>query len=69
MVGSTREQNGHWKSENWTMVTLAVFGPFSGELPTGTLYCALGSGCAGCGCGGLLSATAAPVLAFCVSAA
>ena len=25
-VGSTRPQNGHWKSENSTIVTLASFG-------------------------------------------
>src|SRR5262249_33435950 len=35
MVSSTREQKGHWKSENSTRVTRALFGPKTGELPTG----------------------------------
>ena len=29
-VGLTREQNGHWKSLNSTMVTLADLGPLRG---------------------------------------
>ena len=37
MVPMTREQKGHWKSEYSTMVTLAVSGPRTGPLPTGTL--------------------------------
>ena len=28
MVGTTRLQNGHWKSENTTMFTFASAGPF-----------------------------------------
>jgi hypothetical protein len=37
MVGSTREQNGHWKSENWTMVTSASFAPLMGAPLTSAL--------------------------------
>ena len=32
IVGSTREQNGHWKSVNWTMVTGASRLPHIGSL-------------------------------------
>ncbi len=32
IVGSTREQNGHWKSENSTIVTRAVRLPHTGSL-------------------------------------
>src|SRR5689334_20762214 len=37
MVGSTRAQNGHWKSDHSMMVTLARSSPLTGELPIGTL--------------------------------
>src|SRR5467141_3104037 len=48
-VGSARWQNGHWKSENSTMVTLACLAPVHGEsVPKSTLR-AVG---AGGGCGG-----------------
>jgi len=30
-------QNGHWNSENSTIVTHASAGPLAGEVPTGTL--------------------------------
>ena len=33
-VGSTRPQNGHWKSDHSTMVTGAFLGPRTGALPT-----------------------------------
>src|SRR6267142_100889 len=37
-VGSARWQKGHWKSENSTMVTLALFAPVQGEsVPRSTL--------------------------------
>src|SRR5437588_6216539 len=68
MVGSTREQNGHWKSENSTIVILAWAGPLTGELPTGTLYTTVGSASAGRGCCGCCGGGAAPVFAFLVSA-
>src|SRR3954466_5540304 len=45
-VGSTRLQNGHWKSENSTMVTGAVFGPRTGALPTLTSNFWSGAGAA-----------------------
>src|SRR6267142_2390303 len=52
-VGSARWQKGHWKSENSTMVTLALFAPVQGEsVPGSTLRaCAAGGGCGG-GAGG-----------------
>ena len=37
MVGSTREQNGHWKSENCTMVTSASLAPLIGAPLTSAL--------------------------------
>src|SRR5215471_7606474 len=38
IVGSTREQNGHWKSLIATIVTSASAGPFTGSADvTGTL--------------------------------
>ena len=56
MVGSTREQNGHWKSDHSTIVTLACSGPLAGALPTGTLKrSTLESGSAAVGTGPLLS--------------
>jgi hypothetical protein len=36
-VGTTREQKGHWKSENSTMVIGAPCGPTLGPLPASTL--------------------------------
>ena len=36
-VGTTREQNGHWKSENSTICTGAFVGPTDGALPASTL--------------------------------
>src|SRR5205823_12189763 len=36
-VGSTRPQNGHWKSDHSTMVTGAFFGPRTGAAPTSTV--------------------------------
>ncbi len=41
MVGTAREQNGHWNSENSTMVTLGAEPPFLTESPTATLYTSL----------------------------
>src|SRR5712691_2927396 len=42
-VGSTRPQNGHWKSDHSTIVTGAFFGPSTGALPT-SIYAALKKG-------------------------
>src|SRR5712692_10320440 len=64
MVGSTREQNGHWKSENSITVTLAVLAPRAGELPTGTLYTDVSCS----GTGGRASASFDSVLALRVRA-
>src|SRR5215831_19255746 len=50
-VGSTRPQNGHWKSDHSTIVTLAFFAPRTGELPTSALYTVFGSGWPGWGGG------------------
>src|ERR1051325_2243586 len=44
MVGSTREQNGHWKSENCTMVTSASLAPFTGAPLTSALNTVVASG-------------------------
>src|SRR5438067_650343 len=46
-VGSTRPQNGHWKSDHMTMVTLDVLGPRAGEWPTSALYTVFASGSPG----------------------
>ena len=43
-VGSTREQNGHWKSENWTMVTRASLAPLMGAPAMSALYTSVGRG-------------------------
>ena len=48
MVGSTREQNGHWKSENCTMVTSASLAP----LPGAPLHLGLEDACSGSGAPG-----------------
>src|SRR4051812_23719007 len=42
-VGSTRAQNGHWKSDHSTMVTFGFFAPVTGPSPGSTLRA--------CGCG------------------
>ena len=44
---STRLQNGHWKSENSTIVTSALSGPLIGESPTGTFQTVLSSSSSG----------------------
>ena len=52
-VGSTRRQNGHWKSENSTIVTFAFFAPVHGEsAPISTRRACAGGGACGGGAGG-----------------
>jgi len=46
-VVSARRQNGHWKSENSTMVTGATAGPRMGLVPTAIIVKDFGPGGAG----------------------
>src|SRR3954464_6828023 len=51
-VGSTRAQNGHWKSDHSTIVTFGFFAPVHGPSPGSTLRaCGWGAACGG-GAGG-----------------
>src|SRR4051812_24563789 len=43
-VGTARLQNGHWKSENATMVTGAFLGPITGEAPIWMSFTTVGAG-------------------------
>jgi len=43
IVGSTRLQYGHWKSDHSTMVIGALFGPLTGAAPTATSWAAGGA--------------------------
>src|SRR5207237_10149206 len=51
IVGSTRLQNGHWKSENCTIVTFASLAGLVGAHLTSALKRVLSSGCRGGGGG------------------
>src|SRR5215470_12738286 len=55
-VGSTREQNGHWKSLHTAMVTGAPLGPSMGAAPTSMATFSVGTAGAAMAGGGAAGA-------------